>query len=183
MQYCSGPEGNGASWWRMVETSWCPCVVECMRWRVAGAPRQKCWALIDNNTRFASMWRCSCAPGSCPYSACRTWAALAAVPMWPCAHTRHRQTRPHHSGHQWGTGREADVFESTLARRAKFSRALVWPLELGLRTPTLRCGHLSGPSHTRGGFFDFEVGGHDGGLQGWGARDRPICWAKGWEVI
>ena len=26
----------------------------------------------------------------------------------------------------------------------------------------LRCGHLSGPSRTRGGFLDFEVGGHDG---------------------
>ena len=39
-------------------------------------------------------------------------------------------------------------------------------LELGLRTPTLRCGHLSGPSRTRGGFFDFEVGGHDGAYNG-----------------
>ena len=37
---------------------------------------------------------------------------------------------------------------------------------LGLRTPTLRCGHLSGPSRTRGGFFDFEVGGHDGAHKG-----------------
>ena len=54
--------------------------------------------------------------------------------------------------------------ESTLARRAKFSHALVWPFKLGLRTPTLRCGHLSGPS--RGGFFDFEVGGHDGAYKG-----------------
>ena len=52
------------------------------------------------------------------------------------------------------------------ARRAKVSHALVWPLELGLRTPTLRCGHLSGPSHTRRGFFDFEVGGHDGAYKG-----------------
>ena len=52
------------------------------------------------------------------------------------------------------------------ARRAKFSHALVWPLELGLRTLTLRCGHLSGPPHTRGGFFDFEVGGHDGAYKG-----------------
>ena len=51
-------------------------------------------------------------------------------------------------------------------RQAKFSPALVWPLELGLRTPTLRCGHLSGPSRTRGGFFDFEVGGHDGAYKG-----------------
>ena len=57
-------------------------------------------------------------------------------------------------------------FESTLARRAKFSHAWVWPLELGLRTPTLRCGHLSGPSRTRGVFFDFEVGGHDGTYKG-----------------
>ena len=56
--------------------------------------------------------------------------------------------------------------ESTLARRAKFSHALVWPLELGLRTPTLRCGHLSDPSCTRRGFFDFEVGGHDGAYKG-----------------
>ena len=55
--------------------------------------------------------------------------------------------------------------ESTLAGRAclaNFSHALVWPLELGLRTPTLQCGHLSGPSRTRRGFFDFKVGGHDG---------------------
>ena len=51
-------------------------------------------------------------------------------------------------------------------RRAKFSHALVWPLELGLRTPTLQCGHLSGPSHTRGEFLDFEVGGHDGSYKG-----------------
>ena len=51
-------------------------------------------------------------------------------------------------------------------RRAKFSHALGWPLELGLRNPTLGCGHLSGPSHTRGGFFDFEVGGHDGAYKG-----------------
>ena len=56
--------------------------------------------------------------------------------------------------------------ETTLARRAKFSHALVWPLELGLRTPTLRCGHFSGLSHTRGRFFDFEVGGHDGACKG-----------------
>ena len=42
----------------------------------------------------------------------------------------------------------------------------VWPLELGLRTPILQCGHLSGPSRTRGGFFDFEVGGHDGAYKG-----------------
>ena len=56
--------------------------------------------------------------------------------------------------------------ESTLARRANFSDALVWPLELELRTPTLRCGHLSGPSRTRGGFFGFEVGGHDGAYKG-----------------
>ena len=42
----------------------------------------------------------------------------------------------------------------------------MWPLELGLRTPTLRCGHLSGPSRTRGRFFDLEVGGHDGAYKG-----------------
>ena len=42
----------------------------------------------------------------------------------------------------------------------------MWPLELGLRTPTLRCGHLSGPSRKRGVFFDFEVGGHDGAYKG-----------------
>ena len=52
------------------------------------------------------------------------------------------------------------------ARRGKSSHALVWPLEWGLRTPTLRCGRLSGPSRTRGGFFDFEVGGHDGAYKG-----------------
>ena len=51
-------------------------------------------------------------------------------------------------------------------RRAKFSHALVWPLKLGLRTPTLQCDHLSGPSRTRRGFFDFEVGGHDGADKG-----------------
>ena len=52
------------------------------------------------------------------------------------------------------------------ARQAKFSHALVWPLKLGLRTPTLRFGYSSGPSRTRGGFFDFEVGGHDGAYKG-----------------
>ena len=51
-------------------------------------------------------------------------------------------------------------------RRATFSHALVWPLKLGLRTPALRCGHLSGLSRTRGGFFNFEVGGHDGASKG-----------------
>ena len=40
------------------------------------------------------------------------------------------------------------------------------PLELGLATPTLRCGHLSGPSRRRGGFLDSEVGGHDGAYKG-----------------
>ena len=53
-----------------------------------------------------------------------------------------------------------------LACQAKFSHALVWPLKLRLGTPTLRCGHLSGPSRTRGGFFDFEMGGHDGAYKG-----------------
>ena len=52
------------------------------------------------------------------------------------------------------------------AHRAKFSHALVWPFELGIRTPTLRCGHLRGRSRTRGGFFHFEVGGHDGAYKG-----------------
>ena len=52
------------------------------------------------------------------------------------------------------------------ARWAKFSHALVWPLELGLRTPTLWCGHLSGPLRIRGVFFDFEVAGHDGAYKG-----------------
>ena len=66
-----------------------------------------------------------------------------------------------HGGEQQGGS-----MESTLARRAKCSHALVWPLELGLGTPTLRCGHLSGPSRTRGGFFDFEVGGYDGAYKG-----------------
>ena len=51
-------------------------------------------------------------------------------------------------------------------RRATFSHALVWPLELGLRIPTLQCGHLCGPSRTRRGFFDVELGGHDGAYKG-----------------
>ena len=51
-------------------------------------------------------------------------------------------------------------------RRVKFSHALVWPLKLGLRTPTLRCGYMNRPSHTRGGFFDCEVGDHDGAYKG-----------------
>ena len=42
----------------------------------------------------------------------------------------------------------------------------MWPLKLGKRTPTLRCGHLSGPSRTRGGIFDFEVDGYDGAYKG-----------------
>ena len=42
----------------------------------------------------------------------------------------------------------------------------MWPLELELRTSTLRCGHLSGPSRTKRGFLDFEVGGHDGAYKG-----------------
>ena len=68
--------------------------------------------------------------------------------------------------------------ESTFARRAKFSHA--WPLELGFRTPTLRCGHLSARSRTTGGFFDFEVGGHGGAYEG---REHVyvICWAKKWK--
>ena len=37
-------------------------------------------------------------------------------------------------------GLRSGLYESTLARRAKGSHALVWPLELGLRTPALRCG-------------------------------------------
>ena len=41
----------------------------------------------------------------------------------------------------------------------------MWPLEFGLRTATLVCGHLS-PSCTTGGFFDFEVRGHDGAYKG-----------------
>ena len=60
------------------------------------------------------------------------------------------------------TGNLDYYFESRSTRRvrrAKFSHALVW-------TPTLRCGHLSGPSRTRGGFFDFKVGGHDGAYKG-----------------
>ena len=76
--------------------------------------------------------------------------------------------------------------ESTLARRAhraKFSDALVWPLELGKRTPTLRCGHLSDPSRTRGGFFDFEVGGHDGANKGRVHVIVPFVGRKKWEVI
>ena len=64
------------------------------------------------------------------------------------------------------TGEAGSPWESTIAHGAKFSHTLVWPLELGLRTPTLRCGHLSGPSRTRKEFFDFEVGGHDGAYKG-----------------
>ena len=65
----------------------------------------------------------------------------------------------------WAQG-QGEYVSAPGTRGAKFSPALVWPLELGLRTPTLRCGHLSGPSRTRGGFFDFEVGGHDGAYKG-----------------
>ena len=40
-------------------------------------------------------------------------------------------------------------------------------LRVGVKySSTLRCGHLSGPSLRRGGFFDFEVGGHDGAYKG-----------------
>ena len=49
--------------------------------------------------------------------------------------------------------------------RKKFSHTLVWLFELGLRTPTLRFGHLSGLSSTRRGFFYCEVG-HDGAYKG-----------------
>ena len=56
--------------------------------------------------------------------------------------------------------------EYVSAPGTQFSPALVWPLELGLRTPTLRCGHLSGLSRTRRAFFDFEVGGYDGAYTG-----------------
>ena len=57
--------------------------------------------------------------------------------------------------------------------------------ELGLRTPTLRCGYLSGPSRTRGGFFDCEVGGHGGAYKGRVHVIVPLshCWAKKWDVI
>ena len=76
--------------------------------------------------------------------------------------------------------------ESTLARRArqaKFSHALVWPLDLGLRTPTLQCGHLSGPSRTRGGFVDFEVGGHDGAHKGRVHVIVPVVGRKNGNLI
>ena len=49
--------------------------------------------------------------------------------------------------------------ESTLARRAHTGHT-------GQSFPTLWCGHLSGPSCTRRGFFGFEVGGHDGAYKG-----------------
>ena len=69
------------------------------------------------------------------------------------------------------------------AHWAKFSHALVWPFELGLRTPTLRSGHLSGPSRTRGGFFDFEVGDHDGAYKGRVHVIVPFVWQKNGDLI
>ena len=69
------------------------------------------------------------------------------------------------------------------ARQAKCSHALVWPLEVGLRTPTLRCGHLSGPSRTSGGFFDFEVGGHDGAYKGRVHMMVPVVGRKNGNLI
>ena len=42
------------------------------------------------------------------------------------------------------------------------ARAHAGPLVLALRTPTLRCGHLSDLSRTRGGFLDLGVSDHDG---------------------
>ena len=57
-------------------------------------------------------------------------------------------------------------YESALERQAKFSHALPWPLELGLMPPTLQYGHVSDPSRTRRGLFDFEVGGQDGAYKG-----------------
>ena len=41
--------------------------------------------------------------------------------------------------------------ESTLARGAKLSHALVWPVELGLRTPTLQRGHFRVFRHAQEG--------------------------------
>ena len=76
--------------------------------------------------------------------------------------------------------------ESTLACRAcraKFFHALVWPLELGLRTPTLQCGHLSGPSRTRRGVFGFEVGGHDGACKGRAHVVVPFAGRKNWKLF
>ena len=67
-------------------------------------------------------------------------------------------------------------------RRAKFSHPLVWPLELGLRTLTFQCGHLSGHAQ-EGDSLILRWVAMMGGLQGQGACDRPICWAKKWEVI
>ena len=59
----------------------------------------------------------------------------------------------------------------------------MWPLELWLRTPTLRCGYLSGRSHTRGGFFDFELGGHDGAYKGRVHVIVPFVWRKNGKLF
>ena len=66
---------------------------------------------------------------------------------------------------------------------AKFSHALVWPLELGLRTPNLQCGHLSGPSHTTRGFFDFEEAGHGGAYKGRVHVIVPFVWRKNGKLL
>ena len=76
--------------------------------------------------------------------------------------------QPQHCSLQYALSISSTCYESTERTRhvqgtpGKVFPPLVWPLQLGLRTPTLRCGHLSGPSRTRWGFFDFEVGGHAG---------------------
>ena len=62
--------------------------------------------------------------------------------------------------------------------KSKFSPALVWPLKVWFKTVTLRSGHLSGPSRTKGGFFDFEVTGHDGAYTGRGRVIVPFVGRK-----
>ena len=69
--------------------------------------------------------------------------------------------------HRWITEQEARG-EKHIALHSSDLRC--WasdsPKPHRLWTPTLQCGHLSGPSRTRRGFFDFEVGGHDGAYKG-----------------
>ena len=69
------------------------------------------------------------------------------------------------SDQKWFCTADFACKESRLACRAKFSHALVWPLD-GIKDSHSLVWPLSGPSRTRGGFFDFEVGGHDGAYKG-----------------
>ena len=53
----------------------------------------------------------------------------------------------------------------------------------GKSFPTLRCGPLSGPSRTKGEFFDFEMGGHDGAYKGRLHVIVPFVGRKGGNLI